>query len=184
VSCSSYRPDNVNDLCSIFRGKIDWYKDAVDANKKWGTPIWLMMAIMNQESGFVSNAKPKRERFLGVIPLPRRSSAYGYAQAQNPAWQDYMKSIKNRGADRDKFSDAIDFIGWYTHQSQRQLGISKWNAYDQYLAYHEGRRGYKRGSWKSKKWLKKVSNKVKNQSTNYNIQYKNCKKELDDEVND
>jgi len=182
AGCSTYQPRNVNDVCSIFRGETDWYEDAVDANKKWGTPIWVMMAIMHQESRFVEKAKPGRDWFLGFIPLPRSSSAYGYSQAQNPAWDDYKRATGNRGADRDDFDDAIDFIGWYTHETQRQLGISKWDAYNQYLAYHEGRGGYRQGTWKKKDWLVKTANKVKNQSARYNTQLKGCKKELDDDI--
>lgn len=181
-ACGHYRPANVNNLCSIFRGEIDWYEDALDANKRWGAPIWVMMAIMHQESRFVDDAKPDRKWFLGIVPLPRGSSAYGYAQAQDPAWEDYKKATGRGGADRDDFDDAIDFIGWYMHATQRQLGISKWDAHKQYLAYHEGRGGYKRGTWKKKAWLVKVADKVKNQAASYNSQYKGCKAELDDKV--
>lgn len=182
TGCSHYQPKDTNNLCSIFFGETDWYEDAVDANEKWGTPIWVMMAIMHQESRFVNNAKPGRKWFLGIIPLPRGSSAYGYSQAQDPAWVDYKRATGNGGADRDDFDDAINFIGWYTHETQRQLGISKWDAYNQYLAYHEGRGGYRRGTWKGKDWLIKVAEKVRNQASRYNQQYKSCKKELDDEI--
>ena len=181
-NCSHYQPKNVNNICSIFRGETDWYKDAVNANDRWGTPIWVMMAIMHQESRFVNNAKPGRKWFLGIIPLPRDSSAYGYSQAQDPAWDDYIKATGKGGADRDDFEDAIDFIGWYTHQTQRQLGISKWDAYHQYLAYHEGRGGYSRGTWKNKDWLINVANKVQVQSASYNQQLKGCKAELDKDI--
>ena len=34
-NCSNYKPATVNNLCSIFRGEIDWYEDATDANKRW-----------------------------------------------------------------------------------------------------------------------------------------------------
>jgi len=180
VGCSTYKPTNTSNICSIFRGEIDWYEDAVDANEEWGTPIWVMMAIMHQESSFVDDAQPSRKWFLGFIPLFRTSSAYGYAQAQDPAWEDYIRDTGNSGADRDEFEDAIHFIGWYTHITQRQLGISKWDAYSQYLAYHEGRGGYKSGAWKNESWLKKVASNVKNQSARYNQQLKNCKAELDD----
>ncbi|NOY84158.1 MAG: hypothetical protein GXO96_04950 [Nitrospirae bacterium] len=179
--CASYRPTQINNVCAIFRGETDWYEAARDANQKWGTPIWVMMAIMHQESRFIDDAQPPRPWFL-FIPLPRRSSAYGYAQAQKPAWADYIKYSGNRGADRDDFDDAIDFVGWYTHVTQRRLGISKWDVYHQYLAYHEGRGGYARGTWKKKDWLKKVAKKVKNKSAVYNAQLKSCKAELDDAI--
>jgi hypothetical protein len=29
-------------------------------------------------------------------------------------------------------------MGWYTHKAQRLNGTSKWDAYGQYLNYHEG----------------------------------------------
>ena len=181
TSCTTYRPDNTNDLCDIFLGETDWYEAAVDANESWGTPIHVMMAIMHQESRFVHDAQPERDWFL-FIPLPRSSSAYGYAQAQDPAWYDYMKSTGKFGADRDDFEDAIDFIGWYTHATQRQLKVSKWDAYNQYLAYHEGRGGFKRKTYKNKDWLIKVARKVERRAATYNAQLKSCKAKLDDEI--
>jgi len=179
--CATYQPTKVDNVCSIFWGDTDWYEAARDASEKWGTPIWVMMAIIHQESKFVRDAQPERDWFL-FIPLPRRSSAYGYAQAQDPAWDEYVKATHNRGGDRDDFEDAIDFVGWYTDGTQRTLGVSKWDAYSQYLAYHEGRGGYKRGSYKNKPWLKAVANKVKSRAAAYNIQLKRCKADLDDKV--
>ena len=93
-----------------------------------------------------------------------------------------MKETGNSGHDRDDFADAINFIGWYTHTTQRTLGVSKWDAYNQYLAYHEGHGGYKNGSWKSKGWLKQVANKVNSKSNAYGAQLKKCKPELDDKA--
>lgn len=180
-SCATYQPKNPDNLCQIFLGETDWYEAAVDANKKWGTPIQVMMAIMYQESRFVDDARPKRKRFL-FIPLPRKSSAYGYAQAQNPAWKDYRKSTGNWNADRDDFDDAIDFIGWYTHGTQRQLKISKWDTHNQYLAYHEGRGGFKRKTYSKKGWLPGVARKVEQRASIYGAQLKGCKKKLDDKI--
>ena len=179
--CATYRPAQVNNVCAIFRGEPDWYEAAVEANEKWGTPIWVMMSIIHQESKFIDDARPPRDWFL-FIPLPRRSSAYGYAQAQDPAWGEYLRKSGRWNADRDDFDDAIDFVGWYTHTTQRTLGISKWDAYHQYLAYHEGRGGYQRGSWKKKPWLQSVANKVKKQAATYNSQLKSCSKELDKKI--
>lgn len=181
-SCATYKPSNPNNICSIFNGETDWYEAARDSQHKWGTPIYVMMAIMHQESRFVDDAQPERDWFLGIIPLPRDSSAYGYAQAQDPAWEEYIKATDNSGADRDDFDDAIDFIGWYTDVSQKRLKLSKWDAYGQYLAYHEGRGGYARKTYNKKPWLKKVANKVKMRSTQYNKQLKTCKADLDDKV--
>jgi len=181
-SCASYRPNNPNNICDIFLGETDWYEAARDAQHKWGTPIYVMMAIMHQESRFVDDAQPERDWFLGFIPLPRDSSAYGFAQAQDPVWSEYMEQAANWGADRDEFEDAIDFIGWYTDGSQKRLKLSKWDSYGQYLAYHEGRGGYSRGTYNSKPWLKKVAAKVKKRATTYNVQLKGCQATLDDRI--
>jgi len=180
-SCTTYRPAQVDNICAIFHGEPDWYGAAVAANKEWGTPIWVMMSIIHQESKFIDDARPPRNWFL-FIPLPRSSSAYGYAQAQDPAWGEYLQQRGRWGADRDDFEDAIDFVGWYTHTTQRTLGISKWDAYHQYLAYHEGRGGYQRGSWKKKPWLQKVADKVKKQAATYNSQLKSCRTALDKQI--
>ncbi|MDC0010775.1 hypothetical protein OAE20_03360, partial [Porticoccaceae bacterium] len=50
--CSTYKPTKTTDICNIFRGETDWYKAARKAHKRWGTPIPLMMVIINQESSF------------------------------------------------------------------------------------------------------------------------------------
>ena len=176
--CATYQPARTDNICSIFRGDTDWYKSARDANKRWGTPVWVMMAIIDQESRFVSDAKPDRDWFL-FIPLPRRSSAYGYAQAQDPTWEKYMRETGNSGDDRDDFSDAINFVGWYTNTTQRTLGISKWDAYHQYLVYHEGYDGYLSGGWKSQGWLKQVAEKVRSKAAVYDAQLKACQPELE-----
>ena len=134
---------------------------------------------MRQESSFKQDAKPGRDFLMWVIPWGRKSSAYGYAQVLDGTWDWYREETGNRGADRDNFEDAADFIGWYTNISQRTLGISKWDAYNQYLAYHEGHGGYKRKTFLKKKWLMEVANKVDGYSQNYSRQLQSCEDELD-----
>ena len=182
VGCSTYQPSNLDNICHIFFGDTDWYEAARDAQRQWGTPIFVMMAIMHQESRFIDDAQPARDWFLGIVPLPRDSSAYGYAQAQDPVWEEYIEQSRNSGADRDNFEDAIDFIGWYTDGSQKRLKVSKWDAYGQYLAYHEGRGGYEKKTYEAKPWLKNVAKKVTLRATYYNQQLKTCKADLDDQV--
>ncbi len=180
--CSTYQPRHLDSLCQIFFGETDWYEAARQAQRQWGTPINVMMAIMHQESRFIDDAQPERDWFLGVVPLPRDSSAYGYAQAQDPVWEEYIEESRNSGADRDNFEDSIDFIGWYTDGSQKRLKVSKWDAYGQYLAYHEGRGGYERKIYEDKPWLKNIAKKVKQRAMRYNQQLKTCKARLDDRV--
>ena len=176
--CAVYLPGDPNNICKIFGGELDWYEAAVESKNKWKTPIAGMMAIMHQESRFVGHAKPEREWFLGFIPLFRKSSAFGYAQAQDPVWDEYT-SDGHAFHVRDDFSDAINFIGWYMHGSTRRLGIKKSDIYSQYLAYHEGRGGFERKTYNKKAWLKKVAGKVKRQSQRYQRQLNGCKARLD-----
>lgn len=179
--CSTYQPTQVNDVCRIFWGDTDWYEDARRSSKRWGTPIGVMMAIIKQESAFQAKVRPDRPKFL-FIPLPRRSSAYGYAQAQDAAWSDYRKETGHWSHDRDDFGDAINFVGWYTNKSQKRLGISKWDPYSQYLAYHEGWGGYSRKSFNKKPQLLSVAKKVQRQAEAYGAQLKKCSAKLDNSV--
>lgn len=179
TACATTTPKNQSDVCSIFYQQDDWYADALKSEKKWGTPIAVQMAIIHQESSFQSNVRPPREWFLGVIPKFRSSSAYGYGQAQDSTWEWYMKSTDNYGADRDDFADVVDFIGWYTNVTQRKLGVSKWHAEKQYLAYHEGHGGYSRGTYLGKPWLQRVAKKVGRQAKRYSSQLKSCESSLD-----
>ena len=89
-----------------------------------------------------------------------------------------MRETDNSGADRDDFEDAIDFMGWFIYKSQKVNSISKWDAYAQYLNYHEGWGGYKRRSYDRKPWLKKVASKVKARSLRYATQLKTCEEDL------
>ncbi len=178
-ACSTTPPKNIANSCAIFKEKSGWYKAMRASQKRYGTPIHVQLAIMRQESSFKHNAKTERTHIFWVIPWGRKSSAYGYAQVKDGTWDWYKQKSGNRGADRDDFGDAVDFIGWYTNVSNRTLGISKWDAEHQYLAYHEGHGGYKRGTYRKKAWLMKVAKKVKRNSLQYAAQLKKCENELD-----
>jgi hypothetical protein len=178
-SCSTSPPRNITDSCEIFDDKSGWYKDAQRAYQRWGVPIHVQLAIIYQESKFVDDAKPPRDYLLWVIPWGRVSSAYGYAQAKDATWDWYRDKTGNRFADRDDFADAVDFVAWYCSMSNEMLGISKWDAYSQYLAYHEGQGGYKRKTYNSKPWLLKVARKVDSRAKGYHTQLARCEAELD-----
>ena len=159
LGCAAAPPKNTSNLCEIFTEKKGWYKDTRKASKRWGGDIAVMMAMIYQESSFKARARPPRKKILGIIPGPRPASAYGYAQAINATWDIYKKSTGNKGADRNKFKDAVDFVGWYNHQSHRKNRIKKNDAYNLYLAYHEGHGGFAKKTFRKKKWLKDVSKK-------------------------
>lgn len=178
VSCSTLPPKNPENICSIFEENTDWYYAAKAAREKWGVPIHVPMSIMYQESSFKHDAIPPMDYFLGFIPIGRVSSAYGYSQAKTMTWDDYMRETGNSGADRDDFEDAIDFMGWFIYKSQKINKTSKWDPYNQYLNYHEGWGGFKRKSYKNKKWLMDVSRKVERRAKRYGAQLKKCEASL------
>ena len=180
AGCGTAPPQNVENICEIFEEKGRWYKAAKKSEKRWGTPIHVQHAIIRQESTFKFNAKPPRTKVLGFIPWKRPSDAYGYAQALESTWERYEKDTGRRWADRDDFDDAIDFVGWYTDQSQRIAGISKWDPYNQYLAYHEGQGGWMRKSYRFKSTVKQSARKVDYVAKEWGAQLSRCEDNLDD----
>ncbi len=172
-------PEDVENVCSIFQEKDGWYQDALDSEQKWGAPPHILMAIVRHESRFVDNARPPRKTFLGVIPLSRPTTAYGYCQAVNGTWEDYLEETGNVSAERVNFRDAIDFVGWYTNVSFKKLGISKWDGYNQYLAYHEGHEGFGQQSYLKKRWLMRVAKRVQSTSDIYAAQLNSCREQLE-----
>ncbi|MEJ2686201.1 MAG: hypothetical protein P8124_03150 [Gammaproteobacteria bacterium] len=178
AGCSTNPPRHITNSCSIFEQKDGWYASAYDSYKKWGVPVYVQLAIIYQESRFVSDAKPPRGRLLWVIPWFRTSSAYGYAQIKDGTWDRYLDATGRWFADRDDFSDVVDFIGWYCDLSHRVLGISKSDAYRQYLAYHEGQGGYRRRTYLKKPWLMRVAREVQARARRYHIQLDHCRGQL------
>ncbi|WP_156413704.1 hypothetical protein [Lacimicrobium alkaliphilum] len=178
--CASSPPKDSSNICEIFFEKRDWYDAATDMNEKWGVPIHVPMAMMYQESSFQHDALPPRDYILfGLIPWGRVSSAYGYSQAKTITWKDYVRETGNSWSSRTNFDDAMDFMGWFISKSHQINGVSKWDAYAQYLNYHEGWGGYQRKSYNRKPWLKKVAGTVKERSYRYATQLKTCKEDLD-----
>lgn len=178
ISGCASAPSQTQDLCKIFEEKRGWYKEAKKASKKWGIPLATNMAFVHQESRFRARAKPPRVIYLGFIPGPRKSDAYGYAQAKKDTWRWYKKSTGRIIASRKNFGDAIDFIAWYNHTSSKRNGISASNTYGLYMAYHEGHGGFARGTYKSKPWLHQVANKVSARAVRYQQQLARCEKKL------
>jgi hypothetical protein len=133
------------------------------------------MATIYQESKFISNARTPYRYAAGVIPLGRVSSAFGYSQALNGTWEEYLDDTGRRTARRDRIRDATDFIGWYMVETQSRLGIPVSDARNQYLAYHEGRSGYQRGTYNGKPWLVRVAGEVDQRADMYAVQLQSCR---------
>ena len=168
-------PQQQQDVCQIFEQQPRWFDHAMKAEERWGVPAHVLLSFVHFESGFQARARPPRDWFL-FVPLPRKSSAYGYAQAQDPAWQEY-KQETDAGwlSDRDNMKDALDFIGWYNRKSHEELGISVWDPKHLYIAYHEGRAGYRSGAWRGKPDLIRHAEQVDWQAREYGAQLRQCK---------
>ena len=167
-------PTNLNNACGIFESKRGWYSTAREAENKWKISAALILAFIKQESSFRSNARPPRNKFFGVIPWQRSTSAYGYAQATTPAWEDYKRETGRQFVFRNNFKHAVNFIGWYNNKAVKTLKIQKNDAKNLYLAYHEGLGGYRKRSYLKKAWLIKVADKVQKQTNIYAKQIKGC----------
>ena len=167
-------PRNLDDACSIVRQRPTYLSAMKAAERKWGIPVSVQMATLYQESKFIGNARTPHRYALGVIPMGRQSSAYGYSQALDGTWEEYQQDQHRRGARRDNIRDASDFIGWYMSETSRSLGIPRSDAENQYLAYHEGRNGYAAQSYKSKRWLVDVAQRVGNRADMYHNQLLTC----------
>ena len=175
TACSSI-PQNTSNSCSIFNERYLWYKHAKKTEQKWGTPIYIQLAIIKMESDFDWLAKPPRQKLFKIIPFKRPSSSFGYSQAVKGTWEQYKNETGNKLATRTRFKDSVDFIGWYTDKTNSLLKISKKDAFRQYLAYHEGWGGYK--NYKNNQKVIVLAKKVEIQSNKYKAQLKDCQKRL------
>ncbi|RLK00554.1 transglycosylase SLT domain-containing protein [Ruegeria conchae] len=172
---SKQPPSRLNDACSIAREKPDYIKAFKSTERKWGVPVHVQMATIYQESRYRHDARTPHKYVLGVIPMGRQSSAYGYGQALDGTWEQYQRETGKRRAKRDRIRDASDFIGWYMNKSYERNGIHPSDTRNQYLAYHEGHTGYARGSYNSKSWLLNVASDVDARAELYQAQLANCR---------
>lgn len=175
ASAPQPKAEQIADACALLKDNKDWYRALRASAKDWGAPMGLQLAIIKQESSFDAKARPEREGGFLIFPGKRPSSARGYAQALDPTWEVYKNATGNSNADRRNFKDAADFIGWYVNNSGREAGIRQYDYRAHYLAYHEGPRGYVKGTWKKKKWLVSTANTVASQATRYESQISSCK---------
>lgn len=165
-------PRELDNACRIVAQRPNYLRAFRQTERTWGVPVAVQMAILYQESKFVGNARPPHQYALGVIPIGRQSTAYGYSQALDGTWSEY---VQERGrARRDDIFDAADFMGWYMAQTQAELGIPLSDTENQYLAYHEGRGGYARQSYLEKAWLMRVASDLEDRAAMYDAQLRSC----------
>ena len=94
-------PRNLDDACAILRQRPAYWKALKATERKWGIPVHVQMAAIYQESKFIGNARTPHRYALGVIPMGRQSSAYGYSQALDGTWEEYQRDQRRRGEGAD-----------------------------------------------------------------------------------
>lgn len=169
-------PRNLDNACLILNERPDIARATRQAERAWGIPVHVQLATIHQESSFVHDARTPHRYALGVIPMGRQSSAFGYSQALDGTWDDYRDATGSRRANRTDIRDATDFMGWYMNRSVERLGIAPDDARNQYLAYHEGHSGYARGSYNAKPWLLRVASRVDERAEMYERQLVGCRR--------
>jgi len=168
-------PRNLDNACSIVDQRPKYLRAMRKTERRWGVPVHVQMAVIHQESKFDGDARTPLRFALGVIPMGRQSSAFGYSQALDGTWDEYRRATGNRRAQRDDFADASDFMGWYMNKTREKNGVSLGDARNQYLAYHEGQSGFARGSHRHKAWLLRVADRVADRSELYRQQLYRCR---------
>ncbi|PWJ14482.1 lytic transglycosylase [Jannaschia seohaensis] len=171
---SGSAPRNLDNACAILDQRPGYLRAFRAAERKWGVPVHVQMATIYQESKFISNARTPLRYALGVVPIGRQSSAFGYSQALDGTWKEYLQDQRVRRARRDNIRDATDFMGWYMAGTTRSLGIPLTDARNQYLAYHDGRNGYRRGTYRAKPWLIRISGEIESRAAMYQAQLARC----------
>ena len=172
ISACSSIPQNTSNSCKIFDERYLWYKHAKKVEQKWGTPIYIQLAIIKAESDFDWLAKPPRKKLFKIIPFKRLSSSFGYSQAIKGTWEQYKNETGNKLATRARFKDSVDYIGWYTNKTNSILKIPIHDAFKQYIAYHEGWGNYR--NYKKNKKVISLAKKVEKQSKIYKKQLSDC----------
>lgn len=167
-------PSRQDDACLILEQRRGWLRDMRRTEAVWGAPVHVQMAIIWKESSFRARAKTRRTYFLGSIPNGHISTAYGFSQALDGTWGDYQRATGANNARRTDYGDSTDFIGWYMSESNRRNSIEMDDAYNQYLAYHQGQGGYRRGSHRGQDWLLNVARQVQNRANAYEAQLQDC----------
>ena len=163
-----------NNACSILESKRLWKRAVLKTERKWGVSAGMQLSFILTESNFRPRAKTPKKYIFGFFPTGRLSSAFGYAQAIDSTWEIYQKKSGNRFSSRTNFADSVDFIGWYANETSKKLQIKKSDVLNQYLAYHQGHRGYLSGAYKGKPNLIKVAKRTNETARKFNSQLKSC----------
>lgn len=147
--------------CDLLAQRPHWRRALQDVKLRWNMEPAFILAFLHQESRFNPTALSS-------------SFAYGYAQIKDDSWDWYLLKTQNKGGGRERFDDAVDFIGFYANQNVKRNRVQLNDVKNQYLAYHEGMGGFESGSYLAKPWLLTVSDKVRDRASFYQAQLLEC----------
>jgi hypothetical protein len=116
--------------CALIAQHSGWAHALAAAEQRWGTPPFLLLAFIRQESNFRRDARS-----------PKTRGPYGYPQAVARTWETYRQAVQRPRADRNDFAAAVDFVGWYAHDTRTRTGAEYLNVSAHYLAYSRGSAG-------------------------------------------
>ncbi|RCL00624.1 MAG: Lytic transglycosylase [Candidatus Tokpelaia sp. JSC188] len=177
AKCAS-TPTHTTNACAVFKQKngllFNWHRSAKKAEQVYGIPMPIILATIYTESGFQQRARPPRRKLLGFIPWKRSSSAYGYPQAINSAWEEYRKQTGYTSARRTSFDHAAKFIAWYHHKSVARNNVSPNDAYALYLNYHMGHNAYAKNHGQGSMIAIQGAHRVQTMAEQYDMQLRNC----------
>ncbi|MEE2769616.1 MAG: transglycosylase SLT domain-containing protein [Pseudomonadota bacterium] len=178
VGCAPQKVTKKEDVCEVYNKNFNWYRSAVRAQNKYHIDANIIMAVMAQESNFTYNARPQKNYVFNFVPWGYKTSARGYAQVIDGAWDDYKKQTNQWFPSRHSFNDACDYVGWYLNKASKRLHINRNDSYHLYLAYHQGLTGYKRHDEKHDQKLNLIAKKVQKNTQRYQSEFKQCKNSL------
>jgi len=166
---SKTQPLNIENICSIFAEKDQWIDAARISHEKWNLPVELMMAIIRHESSFIATARPRDKN--GKL----LSSAYGYAQAIDGTWNQYLRETKRRNDKRNDFAAAIYFVGWYSNKAMdTHPELSYYDVIGLYVLYHDGWSSLQQSKAPPSPKLLEIATRVYKTTLNYHNQLKKC----------
>ena len=127
------------------------------------------------ENGHVNNVEYVRWMQEAATAHATGMGSMAALEALDATWDEYQRETGKRRAKRDDITDANDFMGWYMTKTRDRTNVPLSDARNQYLAYHEGRSGYLRGSYNSKPWLLRIADEVQDRSQMYQQQLASCR---------
>lgn len=169
------------DICDIFDQRPAWFRSVLKVEERWGVSPAMQMAIVRHESGYRAHARPPRRKVFGRLPGPRPSSAFGFCQAINATWSSYQRDQDKPSARRDRFADAVDFIGWYGEHLRQSVGPRVDDPYHFYLGYNQGAGGY-RAALARRGAAHRYAKRVAATAADYEQRLESCRERLERRV--